>query len=77
MSTIDKGVRGAQCTAKTPVRTAFLNASDFEELMAGTSSLSLGFQVAILRSVFSDIRKTNEQLSELSSLEPYFGLNPI
>jgi len=77
LSTIDKGVRGAQCIAKTDVATAFLGFSDFEELMEGTSTLALGFQVAILRSVFSDIRKTNVQLSELSSLEPYFGLNPI
>ena len=77
LSTIDKGVRGAQCIAKTDVTTAFLGAADFEELMEGTSALALGFQVAILRSVFSDIRKTNEQLAELSSLEPYHVLNPI
>ena len=77
LSTIDKGVRGAQCIAKTDVITAFLGAADFEELMEGTSTLALGFQVAILRSVFSDIRKTNEQLAELSSLEAYYGLNPI
>ena len=77
LSTIDKGVRGAQCIAKTNVRSAFLSAADFEELMEGTSSLSLGFQVAILRSVFSDIRKTNDQLAELSSLEPYAVINPI
>ena len=32
--------------------------------------MALGFQVAIIRSMFSDIRKTNDELATLSSLTP-------
>ena len=70
LSTIDGGTRGADCLAKTNVRAAFLKRPDFIELIQGSSTMALGFQVAIIRSMFSDIRKTNDELATLSSLTP-------
>ena len=69
LSTLDGGSRGATCVAKSPVSGAFLNRSDFLELMEGVSPLALGFQVVIVRSIFSDIRRTNELYAEFSALE--------
>ena len=70
LSTMDGGSRGANCIAKTDVRVSFLSRADFLELMQGASPLSLGFQVVVARSIFADIRRTNEELAELSSLRP-------
>jgi CRP/FNR family cyclic AMP-dependent transcriptional regulator len=70
LSTIDGGTRGADCVAKTSVQAAFLKRPDFIELIQGSSTMALGFQVAIIRSMFSDIRKTNDELATLSSLTP-------
>ena len=70
LSSLDGGPRGADCIAKTDVHAAFLPRQEFVNLMKGKSMLALGFQVAVIRSIFSDIRRTNEQLAELSALEP-------
>lgn len=70
LSCIDGGLRGASCIALNPCRTLFLQRTDFLELMEGTSPLALGFQMAALRSVYYDIRRTNALLSELRSLDP-------
>ena len=69
LSTIDGGVRGANCIAKTDVQAAFLTQADCLELMQGGSPLALGFQLVMLRSIFADIRRTNSELAELSSLQ--------
>jgi CRP-like cAMP-binding protein len=70
LSCIDGGLRGASCIALTACRTLFLQRTDFLELMEGTSPLALGFQMAALRAVYYDIRRTNALLSELRSLNP-------
>ena len=70
LSTLDGGTRGADCVAKTDVQAAFMKGPDFIELIQGSSTMALGFQVAIIRSMFSDIRKTNDELATLSSLTP-------
>ena len=70
LSSMDGGLRGANCIAQTDVKIAFLSRADFLELMSGSSPLSLGFQVVVVRSIFADIRRTNEELAELSSLLP-------
>ena len=77
ISTLDGGLRGAHCIARGEVECGFLQKNDFIELTRSTSSLGLGFQVAVIRAIFSDIRRTNEQLAELSSLEPIEDLTPI
>ena len=71
LSAMDRKLRGANCVAKTDVKVGFIALSDFQDLMQGSSPLALGFQIALLRSIFHEIRKTNVQLSELSSLTPY------
>lgn len=77
LAAIDKGIRGADCIAKTEVESAFIPLSDFDELMAGKSSLALQVQAAVLRSVFAELRGTNKHLSELLALEPYFIMKPV
>jgi CRP/FNR family transcriptional regulator len=70
LSSMDGGLRGANCVSQTDVKIAFLARADFLELMSGSSPLSLGFQVVVVRSIFADIRRTNDELAELSSLLP-------
>ena len=70
LSTIDSGVRGAKCMAVGATQVAYMTKVDFLELMDSTSAFALSFQVAILRSIFFDIRRTNDQLAELASLDP-------
>lgn len=77
LSTIDGGSRGAHCIARGDVRYAFMQKTDFMALIAANSSMGLGFQVAVIRAIFQDIRETNEQLAELSALEPLEDLTPI
>ena len=77
LSTIDGGMRGAHCLARGDVEYSFMKKADFMELTQAKSSLGLGFQVAVIRAVFEDIRQTNEQLAELSALEPLEELTPL
>jgi CRP/FNR family transcriptional regulator, cyclic AMP receptor protein len=70
LSCIDGGLRGASCIATKACRTMFLQRTDFLELMEGSSALALGFQIAALRSIYYDIRRTNEMFSEMRSLDP-------
>mgnify|MGYP001427832967 CR=1 FL=1 len=77
LSTIDGGVRGAHCVAKGDVEYAFMSKVDFMELIQAKSSMGLGFQVAVIRAIFQDIRETNEQLAELSALEPLDDMTPL
>lgn len=70
LSCIDGGLRGASCTALSKCKTVFLQRTDFLELMEGSSPLALGFQMATLRAIYYDIRRTNALLSELRSLNP-------
>ena len=77
LSTIDGGTRGAHCVAKGDVEYGFLQTVDFLDLISGNSAMALGFQVVIIRSIFRDIRFTNEQLAEYSSLAPIDELTPI
>ena len=77
LSTIDGGLRGAHCVAKGDVEYAFMNKVDFMELIQAKSSMGLGFQVAVIRAIFQDIRETNEQLAELSTLEPLEDMTPL
>jgi len=68
LAAIDRKQRGASCTAKDAVVVGRIAMLDFQDLMYGSSSLALGFQIVILRSIFQELRKTNAQLSELSAL---------
>lgn len=77
LSTIDGGMRGAHCVAKGDVEYAFMSKVDFMELIQAKSSMGLGFQVAVIRAIFQDIRETNEQLAELSALEPLEDMTPL
>ena len=77
LSTLDGGNRGAHCVARGDIEYGFLKKDDFMELIRSKSALGLGFQVAVIRAVFRDIRRTNEQLAELSSLEPIEDLTPL
>ena len=77
LSTIDGGVRGAHCVAKGDVEYAYMSKVDFMDLIQAKSSMGLGFQVAVIRAIFQDIRETNEQLAELSSLEPLEDMTPL
>lgn len=77
LSTIDGGMRGAHCVARGSVEYAFMSKVDFMDLIQINSSLGLGFQVAVIRAIFQDIRRTNEQVAELSSLEPLDDLTPL
>jgi CRP/FNR family transcriptional regulator, cyclic AMP receptor protein len=77
LSTIDGGSRGAHCIARGDVTYAFMQKTDFMELVQANSTMGLGFQVAVIRAIFQDIRETNEQLAELSALEPLEDLTPI
>ena len=77
LSTLDGGLRGAHCVAKGKVKYGFLGKGDFLDLVRSKSSMGLGFQVAVIRAVFQDIRRTNEQLAELSSLDPIQDLTPL
>ena len=67
----------AHCVARDEVEYGFLQTVDFLDLIAGNSAMALGFQVVIIRSIFRDIRFTNEQLAEYSSLAPIDELTPI
>lgn len=71
LSAIDKKERGANCVASGDVEVGYIPLSDFHDLLKGASPLALGFQIAILRSLFDEIRKTNTQVSELSALDAY------
>lgn len=77
LSTLDGGLRGAHCVANGDVEYAFMGKVDFMELIRAKSSMGLGFQVAVIRTIFQDIRETNEQLAELSALEPLEDLTPL
>ena len=77
LSTIDGGMRGAHCVAKGDVEYAFMSKVDFMDLIQAKSSMGLGFQVAVIRAIFQDIRETNEQLAELSALEPLEDMTPL
>ena len=77
LSTIDGGYRGAHCVAKGEVEYAFMTKNDFMDLIQAKSSMGLGFQVAVIRTIFQDIRETNEQLAELSALEPLQEMTPL
>lgn len=77
LAAIDQGLRGANCIAKTEVESAFIPLDEFQELMAGKSALALHVQAAVLRCVFSELRRTNQHLSELLALEPYFIMKPV
>ena len=77
LSTIDGGLRGAHCVAKGDVEYAFMSKVDFMDLIQAESSMGLGFQVAVIRAIFQDIRETNEQLAALSALEPLEDLTPL
>ena len=77
LATIDGQTRGAHCVAKDDVEYGFLKTVDFLDLISGNSALALGFQIVIIRSIFSDIRATNEQLAEYSSLAPIEELTPL
>ena len=68
LAAIDRKMRGANCIAQTEVVVGRIAMLDFQDLMYGSSALALGFQIVILRSIFHELRKTNEQLSELSAL---------
>lgn len=68
LAAIDRKTRGASCTAIGDVVVGRIAMLDFQDLMYGSSALALGFQIVILRSIFHELRKTNEQLSELSAL---------
>ena len=68
LAAIDRKMRGASCIAQTEVVVGRIAMLDFQDLMYGSSALALGFQIVILRSIFHELRKTNEQLSELSAL---------
>ena len=68
LAAIDRKLRGANCIAQTEVVVGRIAMLDFQDLMYGSSALALGFQIVILRSIFHELRKTNEQLSELSAL---------
>jgi CRP/FNR family transcriptional regulator len=68
LAAIDRKLRGATCTAQDDVVVGRIAMLDFQDLMYGSSALALGFQIVILRSIFHELRETNEQLSELSSL---------
>ena len=70
LAAIDRKLRGASCIAQDDVVVGRIAMLDFQDLMYGSSALALGFQIVILRSIFHELRKTNEQLSELSSLPP-------
>ena len=72
LSAIDRKNRGANCIAKRKCTVGRIAMLDFQDLMYGSSALALGFQIVILRSIFQEIRRTNEQLSELSSLPPLY-----
>ena len=77
LATLDGGPRGAHCVAKGEVEYAFLNKVDFLELVRSKSAMGMGFQVAVIRAIFHDIRRTNEQLAELSSLDPIEDITPL
>ena len=68
LAAIDRKTRGASCIAMEEVVVGRIAMLDFQDLMYGSSALALGFQIVILRSIFHELRKTNEQLSELSAL---------
>jgi len=68
LAAIDRKLRGANCIAQNEVVVGRIAMLDFQDLMYGSSALALGFQIVILRSIFQELRKTNEQLSELSAL---------
>lgn len=68
LAAIDRKTRGASCVATGDVVVGRIAMLDFQDLMYGSSALALGFQIVILRSIFHELRKTNEQLSELSAL---------
>lgn len=70
LAAIDRQLRGANCIAQDDVVVGRIAMLDFQDLMYGSSALALGFQIVILRSIFHELRKTNEELSELSSLPP-------
>ena len=68
LSAIDRKLRGASCIATGPAVAGRIAMLDFQDLMYGSSALALGFQIVVLRSIFHELRITNAQLSELSSL---------
>ncbi len=57
--------RAASCVAKGQVRCAVMERGDFLDLIQGNTTLSLRFQLAILRCLARDIRSTNTKLAEL------------
>ncbi|MBM76188.1 MAG: hypothetical protein CMK59_12365 [Proteobacteria bacterium] len=77
LSTIDGGVRGADCIAYSDVTLGYMSKEDFNDLIKGSSTLAMGFQVAIIRSIFYDLRKTNEEFAELSSLSVFEDIQLI
>lgn len=68
LAALDGRNRAASCIAWGEVQTGFLSLADFSALMDGRSPTSLRFQVAVLRTLFTDIRSTNQRLAELATL---------
>jgi len=68
LAALDGRSRAADCLAWGRVHTCFLSLSDFNALMEGVTPTALRFQVAVLRTLFTDVRSTNQRLAELATL---------
>ncbi|MFT4977854.1 MAG: CRP/FNR family cyclic AMP-dependent transcriptional regulator [Myxococcota bacterium] len=76
LAALDGRSRAADCIAWGRVQTGFLSLADFSALMEGDTPSALRFQVAVLRTLFSDIRNTNQRLAELATL-PEMDLSSV
>jgi signal-transduction protein with cAMP-binding, CBS, and nucleotidyltransferase domain len=60
LAAIDRKTRGASCFAQGKTVVGRIAMLDFQDLMYGSSALALGFQIVILRSIFQELRQTND-----------------
>lgn len=68
LSVLDGGERGATCVAQGTVECAELPRSEARDLVNGRTPLALRFQLAVIREVFSDLRRTNQRLASLATM---------
>lgn len=76
LAVMDGAERGANCIAAGAVECAELPRAEAHDLVNGRTPLALRFQLAAIREMFGDLRRTNQRLTELATL-PEEAIGPL
>jgi CRP/FNR family cyclic AMP-dependent transcriptional regulator len=68
LGVLDGVPRAATCVALSEVCCGVMKRAEFMDMMDGTSTLAMRFQISILRYLARDVRRTNERLAQLAAV---------